>query len=1351
MAWLPTGPDFVFAPRNASFRRLSRRNEYGRQGLVSDIAVDQGDPAIIYVVERPSSGGTGAFRSDDEGQSWKSIVDALQVAHPQVDPSCIAINPVDRSRIYLGTWSDGGVYSSTSRGDLWGPKQPIGHAIRKLLVDPRGAGTLATTVSYAATDNGVYRQVGGGPWKQVLTGDVWSLVASFPATGPAHFFAGVWERGVFHATDPTGPSSWKNLSTGGAMLPAHKAPTSSEPDGNFNAILVGICPRNPNRLYAWMTKRKCDSSGENCDEVTAVLYTTSAPLTAWSEVPMTSPPGPGYGFYNFAFAVCPNSPGDGVHDVLLFGSYSLARSTDGGATWTWPKPPEAYDQYHADYHSFAFFPEAPAGSTVPVTFIGCDGGLARSDKFADPAFDFRVAPKDFNEQAAVVDSGVCQNLNHGRQNAAVYQLASDPAAGALSYIGCQDTGTAAGGGSLGWRTLINGDSGAVAVATGPTGVTVWGINGAWGGWPSFRIYVFTDRGELVPSSVPATLGAGGSLLAGTSNYVTLLDGSCLAGTLVRDSGRTLVGAVAKPGTRTVAISAMTGVTAGSVLTVGTGDGEETVTVTATGADTITAQFANTHTAGEPVLVNRAIVVRIGTDGIATQASQDFGSNGRQVFIVAASPISPNLLFCVTGIPRAGTSPMDQRLMFTTSGAKASASTVWSEVTKDAPSGVDISSVALDRTGGGYALMREPLRFGPKEFPKTTPLWKVSGGRFDPQVCTGLPTGSLFGKLVADPVEAGTLYASHGVRVYRLHLTGTFWTWTDISVGLPGAPVYDLWAGNVGTAETPKALLRAAMPTRGVFERDVTVGATDSPVVLYVRDNVLDQGWLPSSTVGPNPYRPSERVYPWHCVDIKVDAQQHAGSSAFFQSDPEGATLPLSHILFDMLKDNSTTLPASDQALVHVQVQNRSRTPAEHVRVWAIYCNAAAGVPALSASPSMGNAFAFWDQFSVTGEIVPNLPSDSPWRSLGPPKVLPGVSVTTPQVASWPLTIPTLPWGDPGHYCVVAFIHSAGSPIVETGTSVDAITPRNKQVGQKNLHITAALPAAPGGPGGPPGGGAAPPEGGLHETPRGFGAREYVEFHNPHSSPRLSRLVCDLRTLPPDIRVSLRLTSLETARPLEESLSGIAELRDLDPGEDPVSDGFAHVVFEAMPSALATVDDIIIPAFGYVGALLFIRNDGKLAEGAEFHFDVQQWIVLYPAEPEATYVLVGGSTYTVRVAGEGEPRVALSADSVSGKFNAESLQKMEEEAERFAYAPPWAKEIVAARRAEREGPPSEGAVLFEPITIETSLPAVEAERDDDPSFFVPAVDPGLIQPIVIDLEWARLTEPSRTRPSGPSLI
>lgn len=106
------------------------------------------------------------------------------------------------------------------------------------------------------------------------------------------------------------------------------------------------------------------------------------------------------------------------------------------------------------------------------------------------------------------------------------------------------------------------------------------------------------------------------------------------------------------------------------------------------------------------------------------------------------------------------------------------------------------------------------------------------------------------------------------------------------------------------------------------------------------------------------------------------------------------------MIFDQLNDNSQNLLQSSTALVHVQVHNRSHIQADNIYVWTIYCNASAGLPGLNESASMNNSFPFWDQLKFTGQIIPNLPPDSPWKSIGPPQILSGIDGANPKVASW---------------------------------------------------------------------------------------------------------------------------------------------------------------------------------------------------------------------------------------------------------------------------------------------------------------------------------------------------------------
>lgn len=461
--WVPIGPDCVFTPRNANFLRLSRRNELARQGLVKSIAVDPTDSGTIYTAEAPTSGGNSAFRTTDNGQSWTPIVDGLQQTDPaNVNPSCIAVNPLATSSIYLGTYS-GRAYVSPSNGATWNSSFfdfGAGNSVAKLVVDPRGASDPSITVIYAACNNGVWRSSDGGTtFVQVLVASLSDFEARFPIDGTqADFYAGVNGVGIFHAVDPTSASSWTNLTI---------SPASNLPTANFDSMRIDICRLTP-RPYVWFF----NTVSKN--EITASIYTAPSSTGSWTSIPVPATvPQPAYaGLYDSSFALAPNSPGDGSNDILLFGSIDLSRSIDSGRTWTGLSGGAFGDEYHADYHAFAFFPDPPQSGVVPLTYVGCDGGLGVSTRLIDPNATLPDTVSEENEQLQFSNTAVVQNYSHGKQSSAIYSYSSDPKIGALGYIGCQDTGINAGDSALLWRGIQDADAGQVAVTQGTDGVKV---------------------------------------------------------------------------------------------------------------------------------------------------------------------------------------------------------------------------------------------------------------------------------------------------------------------------------------------------------------------------------------------------------------------------------------------------------------------------------------------------------------------------------------------------------------------------------------------------------------------------------------------------------------------------------------------------------------------------------------------------------------------------------------------------------------------------------------------------------------------------------------------------------------
>src|SRR5262249_6586630 len=251
----------------------------------------------------------------------------------------------------------------------------------------------------------------------------------------------------------------------------------------------------------------------------------------------------------------------------------------------------------------------------------------------------------------------------------------------------------------------------------------------------------------------------------------------------------------------------------------------------------TGTATNTGTAPGPI-------VNIDQSGVATQISQVFPNLGQ---VVAASPVDPTHLACVTR----DEFTYQNNHAFVTSGVPLGPATVWSEAATNKPSGI-IASIAIDHAGSVYALMQTA--------PSTTPLYTIAGGAWTPVASTGLP-GLPYGRLVADPVTGGVLYAVSGGRVFRVTVSGTTATWTEVGPGLPGTHVEDLWVGQISGG---RMLLRAAVAARGVWECDVTANAQDPAARPYLRDHILDQGWdAPSSDGLVNPYRPNDGISVYH--------------------------------------------------------------------------------------------------------------------------------------------------------------------------------------------------------------------------------------------------------------------------------------------------------------------------------------------------------------------------------------------------------------------------------------------------------------------------------------------------------
>jgi len=215
--FLPIGPDFVFGPRDFNFKRVSVRNEFGCQAMVRQIAIDPVDANMIYVLARPVSGGGAVFRSDDGGSSWTSIFDGPQQADiGNAKAGAIALNPINADTIYVAT-DNSRFWVSNDRGNVWsGPTVMGGVTVRQMIVDPRSAVIIAADAAGVLVS-----PTGGASWSNVLAGNCTSVAASFAGPSGGDYYATIFQAGLFHAANASGP--WTNLCSQGIGLPARSS------------------------------------------------------------------------------------------------------------------------------------------------------------------------------------------------------------------------------------------------------------------------------------------------------------------------------------------------------------------------------------------------------------------------------------------------------------------------------------------------------------------------------------------------------------------------------------------------------------------------------------------------------------------------------------------------------------------------------------------------------------------------------------------------------------------------------------------------------------------------------------------------------------------------------------------------------------------------------------------------------------------------------------------------------------------------------------------------------------------------------------------------------------------------
>ncbi len=313
--------------------------QQGESISVGALAIAPSNPDIIYIgTGQPEQSrydvvdGDGVFRSDDGGETWKSIglKDTRHIGRIWVDPKNPDVVVVAALGHVFGPNEERGVFRSEDGGQHWS---------KVLYVDDKtGAIDLAADpaqpgVMFAAT------------WQ----GRSWPWLSYFmPQVGPG---SGIWKSA-------DGGKTWTRL--GGNGLP----------DGALGRIGLALAPGSgAQRVYALIEAKDDDKSG---------LYRSDDGGTDWKYL---GSPDFANGYFE-RLTVDPKDP-----DTLYVMNRSVARSTDGGKTFKWFKGAPGGD----DYHFMWINPNDATHMVVASdqgTAVSVDGGKTWSPWYNQPTGQF---------------------------------------------------------------------------------------------------------------------------------------------------------------------------------------------------------------------------------------------------------------------------------------------------------------------------------------------------------------------------------------------------------------------------------------------------------------------------------------------------------------------------------------------------------------------------------------------------------------------------------------------------------------------------------------------------------------------------------------------------------------------------------------------------------------------------------------------------------------------------------------------------------------------------------------------------------------------------------------------------
>ena len=211
------------------------------------LAIDKDNPEIMYAGTK----GRGIYRTRDGGKTWEEININIIILPDGTYPTvqCIAIHPVERRRIYIGT--DNGLYQSNDGGDTWAYISGLpSKEINCITLDPKSPDIIYVGLGYG----GLYRSLDGGTSWDVLFAtkeakDIRNAILSIVINpnNPKIIYLVSGSGGIIKTTD--GGSVWQPVNKG--------LPVGLVRGGERVYIkYLEIDPDNPSILYAVSSESK---------------------------------------------------------------------------------------------------------------------------------------------------------------------------------------------------------------------------------------------------------------------------------------------------------------------------------------------------------------------------------------------------------------------------------------------------------------------------------------------------------------------------------------------------------------------------------------------------------------------------------------------------------------------------------------------------------------------------------------------------------------------------------------------------------------------------------------------------------------------------------------------------------------------------------------------------------------------------------------------------------------------------------------------------------------------------------------------------------------------------------------